>query len=119
MNHIIIHGRKLIIAFVGFFVLAIGVLLLAYPGPGWLIIFGGLAILATEFKFARKTLDRLKIEYEKGQSWFNKRHLYLRLTIIASGFALAVVTVWLINGYGAILDLLNIHIDWIRSPLLK
>ena len=44
----------------GFVLLAAGVLMLALPGPGWLTIFAGLAILATEFAWAQRLLDRLK-----------------------------------------------------------
>jgi uncharacterized protein (TIGR02611 family) len=44
----------------GFTLLAIGVVLLVTPGPGWLVIFSGLAVLAAEFLWARRLLDRLK-----------------------------------------------------------
>ena len=40
--------------------LVAGIVMLVLPGPGWLTIFGGLAILAGEFLWARKLLDRLK-----------------------------------------------------------
>ncbi|MFJ6213645.1 TIGR02611 family protein [Streptomyces sp. NPDC092296] len=41
---------------VGCAVIAGGVLLLPLPGPGWAIIFAGLAILATEFAWAQRLL---------------------------------------------------------------
>lgn len=41
---------------VGLAVVAGGVLLLPLPGPGWLIIFAGLAIWATEFIWAQLVL---------------------------------------------------------------
>jgi uncharacterized protein (TIGR02611 family) len=44
----------------GFTLLAIGVALLVLPGPGWLTIALGLALLAGEYAWARKLLDRLK-----------------------------------------------------------
>jgi hypothetical protein len=34
--------------------------LLVLPGPGWAVIFAGLAVLAAEFVWARRLLDRLK-----------------------------------------------------------
>lgn len=49
-------GVKLAVAFVGTLVVAIGVLLLPLPGPGWVIILAGLAILALEFHWARRLL---------------------------------------------------------------
>ncbi len=44
----------------GFFLLAAGVAMLVLPGPGWVTIFAGLALLASEFEWARRLLDRLK-----------------------------------------------------------
>ena len=44
----------------GFTLLAVGILMLVTPGPGWLTIGLGLALLAAEFLWARKLLQRLK-----------------------------------------------------------
>ncbi|MEU2430868.1 TIGR02611 family protein [Streptomyces sp. NPDC007861] len=41
---------------VGLAVVVTGVILLPLPGPGWLIIFGGMAIWATEFVWAQLVL---------------------------------------------------------------
>ena len=45
---------------VGFLLLTAGVAMLALPGPGWATIAAGLAILATEYEWARRALDRVK-----------------------------------------------------------
>ena len=37
-----------------------GIAMIALPGPGWLTIAAGLAILAGEYAWARRLLDRLK-----------------------------------------------------------
>ena len=44
----------------GFVLLVAGIAMIALPGPGWLTIAAGLAILAGEFLWARRLLDRLK-----------------------------------------------------------
>jgi uncharacterized protein (TIGR02611 family) len=44
----------------GFLLLAAGIAMVALPGPGWLTIVAALAILAGEFIWARKLLNRLK-----------------------------------------------------------
>lgn len=44
----------------GFTLLALGVVMIVTPGPGWLTIILGLGILAAEFVWARTLLDRLK-----------------------------------------------------------
>ena len=34
--------------------------MLVTPGPGWLVIFAGLSVLAVEFAWARRLLKRIK-----------------------------------------------------------
>jgi len=46
----------------GFTLLLIGVVMLVTPGPGWLVIFLGLGLLAAEFVWARRLMDRIKRE---------------------------------------------------------
>ena len=52
--------KKFFIALIGGTVVFIGVALLVLPGPGLLVIAGGLAILATEFFWARRALRNAK-----------------------------------------------------------
>jgi uncharacterized protein (TIGR02611 family) len=42
--------------------LLIGVVMLVTPGPGWLVILLGLGLLAAEFVWARRLMDRIKHE---------------------------------------------------------
>jgi len=44
----------------GFTIILIGVALLVLPGPGTLVIILGLALLGTEFAWARRLLKRVK-----------------------------------------------------------
>ena len=53
-------ARKAAIGIVGVLVVIVGIVLIPLPGPGTLIIFAGLTILATEFDGARRLLDRAK-----------------------------------------------------------
>ena len=52
--------RRLIIAIIGFTVLAIGAAMIILPGPAFVVIPAGLAILSIEFVWARKLLVRMK-----------------------------------------------------------
>ncbi len=60
-------ARKILIALVGFTVIAIGLAMLVLPGPGILVIVGGLAILAIEFAWAERYLNKAKTHYEKAK----------------------------------------------------
>jgi hypothetical protein len=52
--------RKLIIALIGGTVLLIGVALIVLPGPAFIVIPIGLAILATEFAWAKRAVTRAR-----------------------------------------------------------
>jgi hypothetical protein len=52
--------KKLFIGLIGGTAVLIGVAMLVLPGPGLLVIAGGLAMLATEFIWARRALRNAK-----------------------------------------------------------
>ena len=47
---------RVVLTAVGALIVGIGLILVPLPGPGWLIVFFGLAILGTEFHWARRLL---------------------------------------------------------------
>jgi uncharacterized protein (TIGR02611 family) len=53
-------ARKLVVLVIGSTVLLLGIVMLITPGPAVLVIPAGLAILATEFVWARWLLHKLK-----------------------------------------------------------
>lgn len=64
MKHFIFQtlaqAKRLIVTVVGFTVLAVGIAMIVLPGPAIVVIPIGLAILATEFIWARKLLIMVK-----------------------------------------------------------
>jgi len=66
------QARRLVIAVVGGTVLLIGVAMLVLPGPAVVVIPAGLAILATEFVWARRLLrsvqDRLAASVRRARA---------------------------------------------------
>jgi tellurite resistance protein TerC len=57
--------KRLFIAIVGSTILLIGILLIVLPGPAFIIIPLGLSILASEFLWAKRLMDRLKEKLAK------------------------------------------------------
>jgi uncharacterized protein (TIGR02611 family) len=53
-------GRRIVVAVVGSSVLLLGVIMIVTPGPALLVIPLGLAILAVEFVWARRWLQKLR-----------------------------------------------------------
>lgn len=52
------NGKRLVVLLVGLAVLGAGIAMLVLPGPGLIVIILGFAILATEFAWAERALDR-------------------------------------------------------------
>ncbi len=65
MEKVIRRVKRILIAIIGFTVLLIGVAMIVLPGPAIVVIPLGLAILATEFVWARRLLRRVKKKIEK------------------------------------------------------
>jgi uncharacterized protein (TIGR02611 family) len=55
-------AKRVIVVVVGFTLLAVGIVMSVplVPGPGLLLVAGALAILAVEFMWARRLLERMK-----------------------------------------------------------
>jgi len=52
--------KKLVVAVMGFTMLIAGIAMILLPGPAFIFIPAGLAILATEFLWAKKLLQKVK-----------------------------------------------------------
>lgn len=57
--------RRLFRIVIGFTLLLVGAVMLITPGPGWLTMLLGLGLLAAEFVWARRLMDRIKREGER------------------------------------------------------
>jgi tellurite resistance protein TerC len=54
--------RRVFLIIAGFTLLLAGGVMLVTPGPGMLVIFLGLGLLAAEFVWARRLMERIKRE---------------------------------------------------------
>ncbi len=62
--------KKTLVAIIGFTVLIVGIAMIVLPGPAFIIIPLGLAILGNEFPWARRLLERIRdrISEAKGKN---------------------------------------------------
>ena len=59
------------------------------PGPGWLVVFFGLLILASEFEFAQRLLDFAKHHVSRWNDWIMAQAIWVR-GLVALGTLLIV-----------------------------
>ena len=117
MKRIFHHSKRVIIAVVGGLIIVLGLVMVPYPGPGWLVVFAGLAILATEFDKAQLILDKAKDKYDLWQQWLGHQAFYIQALVWLMTFIIVVVTIWLLDGYGMLNDWFNLGQNWLWSPL--
>lgn len=79
-------------------ILAIGIFLVPLPGPGWLIVFIGLSVLASEFAWAERLLGYARARVTAWTRWLGRRSLPVRLLVGLTGVALLAAAVL---GYAA------------------
>ena len=82
-------------ALLGALVFAIGVVLIPFPGPGWLIVLAGLAIWALEFVWAQRLLHFTRSQLEKWWRWLRQQNMLVRLLAGLVGLVFVVSIVWL------------------------
>jgi uncharacterized protein (TIGR02611 family) len=105
------------VAVVGVAVLAVGLLAIPYPGPGWAIMFVGLGLLATEFRWAQRLLTFARHRYDKLMVWFRAQGLWVRAVGIVLTTAVVVVSLWLLGALGWVAALIGVESAALRSPI--
>ena len=79
---------------VGLAVVVAGVVMLPLPGPGWVVIFGGMAIWATEFVWAQLVLRWTKRKVtEVAQKALDPKVRRRNITLTVIGLVIVVVLV--------------------------
>ena len=79
----------------GLVVVITGIVLLIVPGPGWLVIFLGFAIWATEFPWANAVATFVHRQITRCTSWI-RRHPRWLWVAVGSACLVAVVVVVLL-----------------------
>jgi uncharacterized protein (TIGR02611 family) len=60
--------KRIIVAIIGGTIVIIGLFMIVLPGPAFIVIPLGLSILATEFIWAKKLIEKFKDQFEKLKS---------------------------------------------------
>ncbi len=74
------YAKRVITVIIGMTVLLFGIALLVLPGPAFVVIPIGLAILATEFAWARRSLRLIQESAEKGAEKLKLDALFPKLS---------------------------------------
>ena len=72
----------------------LGLVLVPFPGPGWLTVIAGLAVLAVEYAWARHLLRFTRRQVRRWTDWMVRRSWPVRALVGAAGFVLIAAVVW-------------------------
>ena len=107
---------RVAVGVVGFAVLAVGIVTIPYPGPGWLIVFAGLGVLASEFAWAKRLLRYAKSRYDAFMIWFRGRGLAAQLAGLTFTFAVMGSTFWVLGAIGLLGGWVGLDQEWLAGP---
>ncbi len=103
---------------VGTVVLLVGIVAIPYPGPGWLIVLAGLAILATEFDRAQDALSFVTHRYHAWTRWLGRQTRAVQGLVVLATAAVVLVTLWLLGTVHLVAGWVGWHSSWLASPIL-
>ena len=81
------------VTILGTVIIVVGIVLLPLPGPGWVIIFGGLGVLATEYPWAARLLASVRRAVTRVGEWVKARGLFVQIVfgVLSVAFLAAVI----------------------------
>jgi uncharacterized protein (TIGR02611 family) len=107
------------IGVLGGVVLVLGIIAIPYPGPGWLIVFAGLGILATEFSWAGRVLRFARRYYDRWVAWVRRQNKVVQLLLALATLAVVLTTLWLLNALWLVAKIVGLgHWTWLHSPIM-
>jgi uncharacterized protein (TIGR02611 family) len=77
------HPYRIGVGVAGGLVVALGIVAIPLPGPGWLIVIAGLFVLATEFLWAERLLEFTTKHVKRWTDWVTEQPVWVRLLIAA------------------------------------
>jgi hypothetical protein len=106
--------KTVVVAVLGGLLTLAGIALLVLPGPGFVLVAAGLAVLATQFDWAKKPLDYAKEKAQEGieevgkSPWRTVGAALCALVLVAFGvLALVGVDLPFVNAFTAVLLILS------------
>ncbi|GIH71091.1 TIGR02611 family protein [Sphaerimonospora thailandensis] len=85
---------RVVIGVIGCVMIVGGLIMVPFPGPGWLVVFAGLAVLATEFPWASRLLELAKRAVLAATDWLRRQNWFVRVVASLLTLACAAAIVW-------------------------
>lgn len=107
---------RIVVGVLGAILVGGGLLLVPLPGPGWLIVFAGLALLATEFAWAAHVLQFGRRTLESWTGWLMRQGWTVRVLVSAITLAFAGIIAYFMVRLTIGIDMVQEFRHFIESP---
>ena len=106
---------KIGVAVVGLAVVALGLVLVPLPGPGWLIVLLGLSIWAIEYAWARHLLLFTRRQLQRWTGWIRDQSWPVRIAVGLVGLVFVAVVVWASLKFSLGIDVVEKIMDYLAT----
>jgi uncharacterized protein (TIGR02611 family) len=89
------RAYRMVVGIVGGAIVLLGLALVPLPGPGWLIVFAGLAVLSTEFEAADRLYRFVRERVKTWTRWIARQALPVRIAAGLLSLAMVALVVYL------------------------
>lgn len=85
---------RLTVGVVGLLIVVTGLALVPLPGPGWLIVFAGLAVWGSEFEWAQRLLHWVRAKVRAWDGWIRAQPVWLQGLAILGTAIVVLALMW-------------------------
>jgi uncharacterized protein (TIGR02611 family) len=87
---------RIAVGVVGLVIVVGGLLMVPFPGPGWLVVFLGLGVWASEFEWAQRLLQRAKSALRAWSEWLRPQPWWVKGLALMVTAAVVAAIFWLL-----------------------
>jgi len=107
---------RIVVGVLGLVIVVIGLIMVPFPGPGWLVVFTGLAIWASEFEWAQTVLRRARHTLEAWNVWLMAKQWWVKGMALLVTVAAVGAIFWLLLAVGGVPGYLPDSIEeWVKK----
>lgn len=114
-NPVTARVYRITVAVLGLVIVVGGLIVVPAPGPGWLIVFAGVSVWATEFEWAQRLLRWGKGVLAQWTQWMLRQPWWLKGLVTLGVAALVLAVIWTLFAITGVWSLLPDGVEnWLR-----
>jgi uncharacterized protein (TIGR02611 family) len=87
---------RVVVGVIGLIIVVVGLVMVPFPGPGWLVVFIGLAVLASEFEWAQRLLRLARRTLGAWTKWLIPQPWWTKGLVLLATIAAVAAVFWLL-----------------------